>query len=95
MKNLLQKTNWTQIQSKRVKNCRNVYLIALTGIDQKIDRKLMYKQNFNTNPFPEIGGILFDVENNKILCTHYRSKEDIMKNIAKEGIQEELIKRDI
>ena len=33
------------------------------------------------NPFPEIGGILFDVEKRKVLCTHYRSKEDTMKNI--------------
>ena len=61
--------------------CRNAYLIALTSIDQKIDRKSIENQSFNTNPFPEIGGILLDVENNKVLCIHYRSREDIMKNI--------------
>ena len=38
------------------------------------------------NPFPEIGGILFDVEKMEVLCTHYRSKEDTMKNIDEKDI---------
>ena len=44
------------------------------------------------NPFPEIGGILFDVENLKVLCTHYRSKEETMKNIESKDI-EDLMKK--
>ena len=59
-----------------------------------MDRKSINKQSFNTNPFPEVGGILFNVENYKVLCTHYRSKEDVMKNVTTEDIQE-MMKRDV
>ena len=38
------------------------------------------------NPFPEIGGILLDVEKRKVLCTHYRSNEDTMRNIEAKDI---------
>ena len=46
------------------------------------------------NPFPEIGGILFDVEKRKVLCTHYRSNEDTMKNIEANDISE-LMKKQV
>ena len=59
----------------------NRYLIALMGIDKKIDIQLNNKQSYITNPFPEVGGILFDVENKKLLSKHYRSREEVMKNI--------------
>ena len=45
------------------------------------------------NPFPEIGGILFDVEKRKVLCTHYRSKEDTMKNIEGKNFKELMEKK--
>ena len=44
------------------------------------------------NPFPEIGGILFDEEKMKVFCTHYRSKEDTMKNIEEDKIQTQMNK---
>ena len=55
MKDLLEKANWTQIQSKRVDtqeygimpdgtNVNKVgYLIALTGFDKKADKEIMNK----------------------------------------------------
>ena len=59
----------------------NRYLIALMGIDQQMDIQLNNKQSQISNPFPEVGGILFDVDIKKVLSKHYRSREEVMKNI--------------
>ena len=61
--------------------------VGKTLIMPSLDLKKIKSETMVENPFPEIGGILFDEEKMKVFCTHYRSKEDTMRNIEEDKIQ--------